>query len=464
MIRLRDLRATRMIREESGSGLLATLVMITMVAVLIGAVVALHLAQYRFIRRDAHRLQARYAAEAGVYIAIDSLQRNPFWRPTQAVMNLPEEQASRVTVEPFGGFLFIRSEALYRRSRSTVRAFVGEVPPADFHNAVYLWDTESSMHVAGTTRITGDIVVGPRGLRKSTFKRRRFTGRLDGTVHKISNLKEPFFDGHFLQGAIEDLDRYLSGSPATSPPTEQRRPLAKGLPSENPVHRVSGSLQLTEADSLLLRDPVTIVARGNLTLEGALHFQPGTVFIAGQTLLIKEGVTGREGLFYGRRRVETSGNVLLSGQFFSREYIGVARKAYLDYPSVLYVTGEAAEQGGGILIEDGAVVNGTLVHPPLDAEPAIPQGRVIVEPAAQVRGAVFNAHETEFHGTLYGALLTHQLYFYESPTSYVNWLKDAVIDVDERPIKYLLPLRFALAPRLAVLRWDVYVEEPDFPL
>ena len=80
------------------------------------------------------------------------------------------------------------------------------------------------------------------------------------------------------------------------------------------------------------------------------------MFIAGQTLSIKEGVTGREGLFYGRRRIETSGNVLLSGQFFSREYIGVARKAYLDYPSVLYVTGEAAEQGGGILIEDGAVV------------------------------------------------------------------------------------------------------------
>ena len=164
MTRPRDLRANKMIREESGSGLLATLVMITMVAVLIGAVVALHLAQYRFIRRDAHRLQARYAAEAGVYIAIDSLQRNPFWRPTQAVMNLPEEQASRVTVEPFGGFLFIRSEALYRRSRSTVRAFVGEVPPADFHNAVYLWDTESSMHVAGTTRITGDIVVTRRSL------------------------------------------------------------------------------------------------------------------------------------------------------------------------------------------------------------------------------------------------------------------------------------------------------------
>lgn len=461
---MRRLFAVEIIREERGSGLLATLVMITVVAVLVGAVVALHLAQYRFIRRDAHRLQARYAAEAGVYIAMDSLQRNPFWRPAKTVMNLPEKQTSHVSVERFGGYLFIRSEALYRRSRSTVRALVGEVPPVDFHNAVYLWDTESRLHVAGTTDITGDIVVGPRGLRESTFKRRRFTGRIDGAVHKIFNLKQPFFDGRFLQGTLDDLERYLGGSPPTAPSVEEERPLAKRLPSENRVHRVSGSLRLTEADSLLLRDPLTLVAQGNLTLEGPLHFQSGTVFIAGQTLSIKEGVTGREGLFFGRRRLETSGRVHLSGQFFSRQYVHVAAEAYLDYPSVLYVAGEAAELGGGITVEDDAVVNGTLIHPPLDSDPAIPQGRIIVEPAAQVRGAVFNAHETEFHGTLYGALLTHQLYFYESPTSYVNWLKDAVIDVGERPIKYLLPICFARAPRLAVLRWDVYVEEPDYAL
>lgn len=459
MIKPGDLFAHQVVREERGSGLLATLLMITVVAVLIGAVVTLHLAQYRFIRRDAHRLQARYAAEAGVYIAIDSLQRNPFWRPARAVMNLPEEQTSRVSVERFGGYLFIRSEALYRRSQSTVRALVAEVPPADFHKAVYLWDIESSMHVAGTTDITGDIVVGSRGLKKSAFKRRRFTGQLEGAVHKIPDLKEPFFDGHFLHGTLDDLERYLGGSSPTVPPADEERPLAKHLPGENRVHRVAGSLRLTEADSLLLRDPVTVVAQGNLTLEGPLHFQPGTVFIAGQTLSIKEEITGREGLFFGRRRLETSGRMHLSGQFFSRESVHVAAEAYLDYPSVLYVAGEAAEQGGGITVEDDAVVNGTLVHPPLGTEPAIPQGRIIIEPAAQVRGAVFNAHETEFHGTLYGALLTHQLYFYESPTSYVNWLKDAVIDVSERPIKYLLPVGFARVPRLAVLRWDAYVEE-----
>ena len=438
--------------------------MITIVTTLISAIIALYLAQYRFIRRDAHRLQARYTAEAGVYVTMDSLRLNPHWRPRDTVIDLPEGQTSRVAVEAFGGYLYIRSTASYRRSRGTVRALVGEVPPTDFHNAVYLWDTESSMHVAGTTRITGDIVIGRRGLRKSPFKRRRFTGRIDGRVHRVEDLEAPFFDGYFLEQSLEKLERYLGGSPGTSPPAAERLPLAKRLPGENRVHLVSGPLRLTDADSLLLREPLTVVARGNLTLEGPLRFQPGTIFITAQTLTIKGTVTGREGLFWGRESIETSGAASLSGQFFSRKDIHIASKAYLGYPSLLYVTGEAAETGGGILIEEDAVVDGTIVHPPVDPRPAIPRGRIVVEPAAQVRGAIFNAHETEFHGALYGSLLTHQLYFYESPTSYVNWLKDAVVAVDERPIKYVLPLRFSLMPHLAVLSWEVHIEEPDLPL
>lgn len=449
----------RIVREETGSGLLATLLLITMVMVLVSAVLAVHLVQYRFIRRDAHRVQARYAAEAGVYIALDSLQHNLFWRGNEVFISLPEQQACRVTVESFGGYVLIRSVARYRRSQSTLRALVGEVPPAPFHNALYVWDTESSVHVAGRTRITGAVVVGPRGLKESTFERRRYTGRVGGPVRTVPNVAAPFFDGSFLHGALEHLDRTLNGSRETPPGETAGLPLAKRLPSENPILRVSGSLRLTEADSLLLREPLTVVVQGNLILEGPLRFEPGTVFIAGQVLSVRQAVTGRDGLFFGRQGVEVSGAVRLSGQFFSRKHVRVARGGYLAYPSVLYVTGEAAEEGGSIRVEGGTAVNGLLVHPPIEPAPTGPQGRIIVEPAAQVRGAIFNAHETEFHGLLYGSLLTHQLYFYESPTRYVNWLKDAVLDVDERPIPYVLPLGFSPIPRLAVLRWDAVVEE-----
>ncbi len=212
------------VREQDGASLLVTLVMISVTAVIVSAVLMFHLAQYRFIRRDAHRVQSRYAAEAGIYAAMDRLQQNPFWTAQDEVIVLPLEQESRVTMEHFGGYVLIQSVAQYRRSRTTVRALVGDVPPPAFHNAVMLWDFESSVHAAGHTRITGDIVVGQRGLRESTFKRRRFTGSIEGTVHKVPDLAAPHFNGHFLHRVMDRLDDVLDEPPsdATGSETEPR--------------------------------------------------------------------------------------------------------------------------------------------------------------------------------------------------------------------------------------------------
>ena len=450
--------------EQEGSGFLMVLVLITVMSILIAAVLALYVAQHRFIRRDAHRLQARYAAEAGVYIAMDSLQQNPSWRAVEAVVDLPEGQTSHVTVEAFGGYVLIRSAAQYRRSRCTARALIGEVPPPSFENALQQWDGESGLHLAGTTAITGNIVVGRRGVKTKTFKRQRFTGRIRGAVFNVPDLQPPYFDSRFLQTAIEEAERYLRGAsdPLLSDP--KALPLARRLPSENRVYVASGDLRLTPADSLLLQEPMTVMAQGDLIVEGPIPLQPGTMLLAGKTLQIGKRVTGRDGLFFGREGLAITDTTRLSGQFFSRAYIRAAAAAYLAYPSVLYVTGERVVPDGSIVVEDGAVIDGTLIYPPMDPRPEVRRGRVRIQPAAQVRGAIFNAHETEFHGTLYGALLTRHFYFYESPTSYVNWLKDAVVNVEERPANYLLPLGFSPAPRLAVLRWDVFLEEaPRLP-
>ena len=345
-----------------------------------------------------------------------------------------------------------------------MRALIGAVPPPSFENAIQQWDGESGLHLAGTTAITGNIVVGRRGVKTKTFKRRRFTGRIRGAVFNVPDLEPPYFDRRFLQAAAEEAEGYLRGPSDVLLSDPKGLPLAKRLPSENRVYFASGDLWLAAADSLLLQEPVTVVAQGSLIVEGPIRLQPGTMLLAGKTLQIRKGVTGRDGLFFGRDGIEISDTTRLSGQFFSRGYVRADAGVYLEFPSVLYVTGERVIPGGSIIAEGGAVIDGTIIHPSMDPEPDVRRGRVRIQPAAQVRGAIVNAHETEFHGTLYGALLTRQFYFYESPTSYVNWLKDAVVNVEERPANYLLPLGFSPTPRLAVLRWDVFTEEAPRPL
>ena len=449
--------------DQQGSALLTVLAMIVILSILVGSVLTVHVIQYRFIHRDVHRVQARYCAEAGVYTTIERLQKQPYWRPKNEIVTLAGAGSALVTVESFGGFLLIRSSVQRSKSRYTVRAWVGEIPPNAFRNAIFLWGTESSLNVAGHTQVIGDIIIGERGMTESIFKGQGFDGLVAGEVHATPGLEAPFFDHSLFDQAIDRCETYLLHYAYLSPLDGAGEELSStpSLPSENARIVRTDDLRLSVRDSLLFDEPVTIITGGDLILEGPLHFLPGTIFISGGTLHLQDNVVGEGGLFYGRRRIEVTGSRHCAGQFLSAEHIRISRNAYLRYPSVLYISGSAAVFGGSIEITHHTAVDGTVIHPTLSPQPDMPRARIQIADSAKVRGAVYNGLETEMSGSIYGSLLTHQLYFYDTPTSYINWLKDATINVSRRPINYVCPLQFSPTPRLTVFAWDEHGEEVD---
>jgi len=434
-------------QRTRGSSVVLVLVLITVLSMVFGLVLVTHLARHRLIGLDVHRLQARYAAEAAVYVALDSLQCDPAWRPTGPI-TLPGNQVAAVTVATFGGFLVVDAVVHDRQVRAEVRALIGQVPTAPFEQAVYLWDADGRLSVAGTTQVTGDIVVGGGGVQAASFRGRRFRGRLAGTVQAVPGLAAPAFDDTLFQEALAAAARHLAavGTPSANV-------FGQAVTEKHPVYLFEGDVRLTAADSLLWATPATVVVTGNLQVEGAVAFQQGTTLIAGQTLGLRGAVRGQGGLFIGVEAVAVTGPVRCAGQFLSRKQIRVAGTAHLLYPSVLFVAGEREDAGGGLLVEGKAVIEGTLLHPAAHLVLDAAQAHVAVGPEAQIRGGLFNAHTTKLEGTLYGALVTHRLTFYSAPTRYVNWLKDVEIDVTARPAAYLLPLRFGREIRLDVLSW-----------
>lgn len=449
------------IGASDGSVLLAALVVIVVLTLLAGTMMAIYVARYRFIRRDVHRVQARYLAEAALYTVLDSLQWDPFWRPAGVDVRLPGGHRGVVTVEAFGGYLYVQAAARQQRSRYTIRALVGEAPPAAFGNAVYLWDTESSLNVAGETRIVGDILLGKRGLEYGVFDGRGFRGVVEGEVLPTPELRPPYFEPRFYEDALARGEALLVATSAVRDPGRYPYVPARHLPGENSVLFVEGDLHVSAADRALFDRPVTVTATGRLTVEGPLHVQPGTIFAAGRSLRVAGAVTGRGGLFYGRERVDVGAGVRCAGQFISRRHVRIGGDASLAYPSVLFVAGEGADTGGTIELLDSVAVDGVVVHPPLEPRPPIPRGRIVVKDSARVRGAIYNGLETELHGTVYGSLLTYQLYFYASPTSYVNWMKDAVVEHGVRPAGFVLPMGFSRHPRMEVLVWEGHADEGE---
>lgn len=448
--------------SEEGSALTTVLVFVVVVSILVGMILLVQALQHRLVRGDAHELQAQYGAEAGVYRALSDLDGE--LRGMQATYAVEGVDRCSVWVEPFGGFARIHARATVQEAEARLLAVAGERPPSAFDAAVILGDSRSRLTVTGTTTIEGDIVTGDRGLETSDFRGEPFTGTVEGDLHRRSDVSLPAYDTSAYDRTLRRAEQLLESPPVGSNGRQPSKGLGTGRNGEQEflyarpttplsttgrqVRSVAGSLTLTDDDSEFLRDPVLVVATDTLTIRGSFSVTHGSVFLAGETLSINGNVDGRGAIFYGQDTLRVGASVGVEGQFLSNSFVSVGGNAHLPYPSILYVEGP----GGAIRITDQAQVDGFVLYPSQPSREAESRAVKITE-QARVRGAIYNRAQAELWGTVYGTVLTHQFGFYQSPTHYVNWLKDATIQRAARPGDYVVAYGFEEAARPTVLRW-----------
>jgi len=160
-------------------------------------------------------------------------------------------------------------------------------------------------------------------------------------------------------------------------------------------------------------------------------------------------------LIYAGKSLQIGGGAELSTQAISGNDIIIRDQAYLRYPSMLYTSQEFAAERQEIIIDirDQAMVDGTIIYPVQSSNFTSGLFRVRAADQAVVRGGIYTLGQTELEGKVLGSVLTHQFYFYESPSSYINWLKDAEIDLSGRPENYVIPLGFSEHPEYQILDW-----------
>ena len=166
-------------------------------------------------------------------------------------------------------------------------------------------------------------------------------------------------------------------------------------------------------------------------------------------------ISGENMLIYAGKSLQIGGGAELSTQAISGNDIIIRDQAYLRYPSMLYTSQEFAAERQEIIIDirDQAMVDGTIIYPVQSSNFTSGLFRVRVADQAVVRGGIYTLGQTELEGKVLGSVLTHQFYFYESPSSYINWLKDAEIDLSGRPENYVIPLGFSEHPEYQILDW-----------
>lgn len=445
--------------EEEGSSLIAVLIIITILSFLIGSVMIGTIIQNRFIQKDVNRLQARYTAEAGVFHFLGDTTLPLFPEiDSLRVQLMDSTQSAVLQIDPFGGFWKITSTAHTNNETKTVRALIGERASPVFQQAVVLGDLHSALNLTGSTNIEGDITVGPLGVRQRPFKGKLFDGSVRGEITQETEPALPPFDKTLFNYETTYCEALLDKAPVQAIKREagQFNLSRENRLEEQDILYVVGSLEITASSEVVLPEAVTIVATEDLIIRGPVTYNAFSRFIAGGNLSLSGDIMGEHGLFYAAGDLIIDGREPFSGQFLSARDILISGRTYLKYPSVVYIKG-ATENGirkGRLEVIGSSIVEGTMMIPAPGEVISQDESRLVVGEGATVRGSIYNTGQTELHGEIFGSVLTLQFYFYHSPTSYINWLKDASIDINRRPENFVVPLGFSDQRKFEILTWD----------
>jgi hypothetical protein len=436
------------ISGEEGYTLVTALIIIALLSTLIGMIMLGIIVQNRLIQRDINWTKARYAAESGIYMYLSDAEH---W-DDHSEQTIELFSADSIYIElhrkDHGGYWLIESTASVGRQKKIVRVLVGEQSTDAFDHAIVLGDNRTPLILTGSTSVTGNIQTGSGGTQIRSFRGESFTGSYLGQTIMSDSTDFQAFDSKIVDRSIESFNKSVlrAGNGLTVGPG--RVDLAHILSTtDQKLFYSHGNLILEGDDMVEFPEGTQWFVNGNLTIRGDFNFGRFTCFIARDTLFVHANLSGEHGLFYGGEYIQIDGRTSMSGQFYSKGDVRIEEGNYLNYPSVVYVQSQLSNETkkGRIMLGDQSRVDGLLLLADSEDEGTVLQDESLITLAqgSVLRGGVYSTSRTELFGAVEGSVVTHQFYFYRSPTVYLNWLKDAKVDVTARPDGFVLPIGFS---------------------
>lgn len=413
--------------EDNGSAIVYALYATIFLSVLAALLIALAFAWKMSLARSSQLMQARYDLESAIVLAIsDSDLYGIKYGVTQISLNASDAPIF-ITREAFGGLERIVAHREANLQDCSAEAYLGSPASEVADLAVQMNDWDKRLFLAGSTSISGDIQLNGGSVEYGSIGGRYFKGQLEGEVRQSSKQRTELKFAAFR----ETIARLESS-------------LTKGVTFDDPNRTHILLDEPTRIDSTMFDNgvPVAVFSSRPLTLSDTGWIPDGSIFATSSTLTIGQGTRSEFVVYYGREGVKLSsppgdGLPTLSGQFLSKQTVVADSLTYISYPSSFFVEGHP--DIAGIQIQSGSTVEGTLVFSSTEQTRSPRSATVAVNAGATVQGAIFNTAATELGGTVNGSVVTNRFYFYAYPSSYVNWLLDATIDVSARPGSFILP-------------------------
>ena len=442
----------KFLKEQNGSALIYVLIAGLLLTSTLLVILNYYLLQQSLIHRKGHLLQAKYSAEGAIYQILDQLEKNweaiPQERNDIRVTSISEEDSVRVNYHHWGGFIFLSSGVKQKKEKFCLESTIGAFPSNIFSAAIVLKPKPSPLVLTGASRIQGDVIMGMGGIRKGVSGIHEYeanemvTGRIIGTHSDL----RPEIDRTYLKNLWQVFQEKLSSDNLPLFP-EIMGDTSYFFSADSATNWWSQPVRLTNEQlnkkNWQLHGPLILMADEPLILKNNLTMEHFVQIICNRSVLIQgKGSTYHQVLLYSPEKIILSEVDNFCGQIFSKQAIVIENGSRLHYPTLLMVW--SSYDSSFIKIDTSSSISGSiiLVSETDSVVRSQNQAKILIEKGAVVNGLVWSDNYTQLNGEVNGLVITDQFYEYQSPTIYLNWIRDGIIRRDRINSRFRLPLFF----------------------
>jgi len=450
--------------NQNGSVLVTILAVFLVISLLFGSVL-LYGSWHKFEAEKALLdLKASYLAEAGVNRAVWCLSGNDNkdirWRVEDYHSQIDNTNQYHFRISNWGGYLAIESQGKSGAKTKKVKAIIGQKPDKTYDNAINLGDPAYPLVVAGRNRIIGDIKIGPAGIMPGRFEGEEFVGGslVEGNVLVSKNLTPHGYSDKMIEEFKQTIKEKKENIDLVIDRTLIADDKTKSDYFKNKNTRITGNLVFSSSQDKSFQGPGYIFCDGKIEITKNTKLYDGLVLIADKDIVLLDNCQLKDCLLYSKSEINIKDNVIFKSQAISDTSIVVEGHASTFYPTLLLVEGKRGEKSieGSISIESDNPVEGILMYcgKEMESESKLADnGIIMIKPNSSFCGIIYSTNYATIEGNVSGCVNTNKFYFEKPPTTYINWLNNALIDRTKLKKEMILPLCVDGSSRLEILSY-----------
>lgn len=303
--------------------------------------------------------------------------------------------------ETWGLYGLAHAEGTHGPAREKGIFLYGAAPENQFTSALFLFDLSKALHVAGNTRLEGDLVLPQAGIRRGMVGNQGFTlsSLHQGSVSKSTNArcKMDYSQVNYIREYLRQLS--MDFLPQASDEMG-RQDSMHGNWGKAPTI-LSSTSPLTLSD-LSLSGKIMVIAPEIWVTKSA---QLDQVILLGRSIFIEDEFEGRI-------------------QAFATDTIETGLNCKFNYPSVLLVS--HPEGNSRLVLGGGSELEGMLIH---DAafigDRPLKKGYTLVDTATSIYGNVYVPFNLDLKGKVCGNTTTYGFQLKTPGSVYENYLLNA---------------------------------------